>query len=80
MQEAVPIFLPNGVSAQMWNHWTCLLFLNFLTITFKCHMSNVIYDTFLCPHLSSKGEPPITIVDQAVTGKCDDILSFRSRR
>lgn len=41
-------------------------------------MSNVIFDTFLCPHLSPKVEPHIIIVDLAVKGEGDNMLSFRS--
>lgn len=41
-------------------------------------MSNVIFDTFLRPYLSSKVEPHIVIVDLAVKGKGDNMQSFRS--
>lgn len=57
------------------------LFLNFIRIIFKYHMSNVIFDTFICPRPGSNVKPHISVVNLAVKGKGDDdILSLWSPR
>lgn len=63
MQEEGAYFLSNGRHVTTDVESLDTVFLNFITIIFKYHMSSVIFDTFLFLLLSSKVKPHVAIVD-----------------